>query len=249
MWARATSSHVLPPAAADKVAHVQFDTRHGYSLEMRNTVYPWFAKCLGLPPDTGFQEPNYQTEAKQDLLAFNESVPASAIRDHKTLVNRIIETHRKQLETYQPSMANKLARDRERFAEGLRLSTGVQTMQADGLSYEANGSLVLAGLPGERGELVVKDRGIRIPVWRFCPAASQPQSPRPCTLLVHGQGRATLASKTKLIEALLAKGHRVQMGHQRALRERDGSARVGVIGVFPGNHLQRGSRLHGDPVA
>lgn len=195
--------------AADKLNHVHFNAGHGYNLDMRNAVYPWFAKRLGLELDVKFKEQTYQTEATKDLLVFNESVPANAIRDHETLVNRVIETDRRQLEAFQPSTPENLAQNRKVFAEGLCLATGVQPFNADDVSYEPSGDFTLGGLTGERGVLIGKQRGIRIPVWRFRPTEQPAGAPRLCTLLAHGQGRAALKSKIKLIASLLAEGHTV----------------------------------------
>jgi hypothetical protein len=151
----------------------------------------------------------YQTEAKKDLLVFNESVPANAIRDHQTLFNQIIETDRRQLKSFQPSTPEKLDRNRKVFAEGLRLATGAQHFRAQDVSYERSGDFALGGLTGERGMLMGKQRGIEIPVWRFGPKEHAAAASRTCTLLAHGQGRAALKTKAKLIENLLAEGHTV----------------------------------------
>jgi hypothetical protein len=216
-WTKHTPTVELPAirsvyelfGATDKLASAHFDAQHGYNLDMRNAVYPWFAKWLGQPLDADFKEPKYQTEAKTNLLVFNEAVPANAIRNHETLVNRVVELHRRQLDAFQPSTPEQLVRNRETFAEGLRLATGMQPVRANDVSYEPEGQVALAGLTGERGVLLAKQRGIRIPVWRFRPVERPVGAPRPCTLLAHGQGRAALASKAKLIENLLADGHTV----------------------------------------
>jgi Acetyl xylan esterase (AXE1) len=193
--------------AQDKLAHAHFDAQHGYNLDMRNAVYPWFAKWLSLSLPNGFHEPPYSTEKADDLLVFNKTVPEPAIRDHETLVNRLIESAQRRLDRYRPLTADKLAEDRRFFGEGLRLSVGVTPFQAGEVSYAREGEFELAGIYGERGILIGARRGVRIPVWVFPP--DRPSKTSACALLVHGQGRAALAARRDLLQGLLAAGQTV----------------------------------------
>ena len=190
--------------ATDMVAHVPFEAGHGYNRDMRNAVYPWFARWLGLPLDAGFTEPQYQTEAKKDLLVFDESVPASAIRDHENLVNAVVEAASRQIVNLKPTTAERLAENRRVLGEGLRLSLGVIPFRPDEIEYARRGEITLADLRGEAGVFKEKRRGVEIPVWVFRPEGETP-APAHCALLIHGQGRAALAGKAGFIREWLTR--------------------------------------------
>lgn len=188
--------------AADRVAQVQFDAPHGYSLDMRNAVYPWFARWLSLSLPAGFKEPPYQPERKEDLLVFLHNVPENAIRSHEALVDSVIAEMSRQTRALAPETPEALRADRETLGEGLRLSVGLRPLRADELGYERSGEAVLGDLRGEAGLLRESRRGTQVPVWVFRPQ----KTPDGCVLLAHGDGRAALANKVRLIRECLERG-------------------------------------------
>jgi CubicO group peptidase (beta-lactamase class C family) len=185
----------------DKLAHAHFDARHGYNLDMRNAVYPWFAKWLSLSASEEFREPPYSREKAEDLLIFKESVPNHAIRDRETLVDRLIDSAKRRLDLCRPVTAEQLAENRRIFGVGLRLSVGASVLRASDISYKREGDFELNGIEGERGVVIGQRRGLQIPVWVFRPGHQSETSA--CALLVHGQGHAALAGKRDLILGLL----------------------------------------------
>ena len=191
--------------ATDKVAHIPFEAGHGYNRDMRNAVYTWFARWLGLSLDAGFTEPKYQTEAKNDLLVFNESVPVNAIRDHETLEQVMVEAASRQIANLKPTTAERFAENRRGLGEGLRLSLGLTPFHGDEVEYARRGEISLADLRGEAGVFKEKRRGAEIPVWVFRPDGAT-LAPVGCALLIHGQGRATMVDKAGFIRDWLARG-------------------------------------------
>lgn len=190
-----------------KLAHAHFDTGHGYNLDMRNAVYPWFARWLSLPVSENFSEPSYSVEDVDDLLVFNESVPDHAIRDHGTLIERLIDSAKRRLDRYKPVTAEQLTEDHRIFGEGLRLSVGASVFDKNNVSYEREGDYELNGVQAEHGVIFGGQRNVRIPVWVFRPEHQSRSSV--CALLVHGEGRAALAEKLDLLSGLLSDGQTV----------------------------------------
>jgi len=205
--------------SSDKVAHAHFDAKHGYNRDMRNAVYPWFANWLGLSIEDEFSEPKYLPEHEEDLLVFNQSVPDYAIRDHDQLVEQIIEFAEQRINSHQPFTQERLAENRELFGQGLRLSVGMTSFDANDFEYHRHGDHQLAGISGERGTLIGTRRGIRIPLWVFHPPETNKKRLRVCSLLLHGKGRAALASQKTLIQDLLDLGHTVYAPELFGLRD------------------------------
>ena len=193
----------------DKLAHAHFDSGHGYNLDMRNAVYPRFARWLSLAVPEDFSEPTYSVQDADDLLVFRESVPDHAIRDHETLVERIVDSAKRQLDRYKPATAAQLAENRRIFGEGLRLSVGASAFKAGDVSYERDGDFELNGIKAERGVIGAKQRDVRIPAWVFRPDHQSGTSAS--ALVMHGKGRAALAEEGVLLRGLLADGQTVYM--------------------------------------
>jgi len=193
----------------DRVRNVHLDAGHGYTRAMREAVYPWFARWLELPLADGFKEPEYRPEKSEDLLSFTTGLPPGAIRDHEELVAGRIESIRRQLRGYRPTDLRSLERSRDALGEGLRLSTGVGGLDPGGIEYESEGPIEVAGVRAEKGVLVERGRGTRVPVRVFRPRASSKGSPRPSVVLVSGDGAASLARRADLLRDLLEKGRTV----------------------------------------
>lgn len=196
--------------AGDMVTNAHFNAQHGYNLDMRNAVYPWFAKWLSLPVAEGFHEPPYTVEKKEDLLVFNDSVPTNAIRSREALVDQLIGTAKQHLNHYKRvTTAEQLSGNNNTFGMGLRLSIGTLSLSPDDVTYERVGDFEFDGLKGETGTLTETKRGIKIPAWVFRP---DHHSGNPsCALLIHGEGRPKLLEKGDLIRGLLANGQTVYM--------------------------------------
>lgn len=194
--------------ATDMLEHAHFNSPHGYNLDMRNAVYPRFTKWLSLPVAEGFLEPPYSVEKQEDLLIFNDSIPARAIRSHETLVDQLIGSAKQRLDHYNPiTTGEQLRANHDIFGEGLRLSLGALSFRPGDISYTRKGGFEFDELQGETGTLHEMQRRIQIPVWIFRP---DHKSKNPsCALLVHGEGRSVLLEKKELILGLIADGQTV----------------------------------------
>ncbi|MBN2449205.1 MAG: acetylxylan esterase [Lentisphaeria bacterium] len=215
-WTRHTARVEYPAIRAvyglfdgeDRLAHVSFDANHGYNRDMRNAVYPWFARWLSLPIPADFREPVYEPEPKENLLVFARSIPDQAIRDHEGLVDAVVAAAAGQVAAVVPATAEGREANRALFGEGLRLSAGVAPCARDDIEYVARGDAALDGLRGESGFLRDVRRDVPVPVWVFRPAAAVSRRTG-CVLLVHGGGRAALASRSEWVGRWLALGQTV----------------------------------------
>jgi dienelactone hydrolase len=192
--------------ATDKLRNVHFDAGHGYNLNMREAVYPWFAKWLSLPYGSDFKEPAYQTEKDEDILAFTEVLPENAIETHEELVRQLVESTEKMLEAYKPASLQKYEENYRVLGEGLRLSVGVEPFEADEVEYHHRGDADLNGLTCDEGVIIDRRRGVEVPAWIFHPEREESNS---CALLIHEEGKSALSSKVSLIRRLLANRQKV----------------------------------------
>jgi dienelactone hydrolase len=157
-WTQHTETVELPAirsvykalGAESNLAHAHFDARHRYNLAMRNAVYPWMAKEVSVRLPATFKEPPYQPEKAEDLLAFKRAVPDTAVRDHETLVDRIIAQARAPWHNSSAAAArvwSRPAENREIYGEGLRLSVGMRPIGRKDVSYERGASITLSSAP------------------------------------------------------------------------------------------------------
>jgi len=184
--------------AADHVTQVQIDAPHGYNLAMREAVYRWFAKWLDLPQGDDFTEPPYETEPKENLLAFWDGLPEGALTNHEDLIQQCIATSQQVIETYRPETAEKLAQNRNILGQALRIAIGYDDSP---VTYQTENDTSDENLTSEDGLLMGERRNVTVPLCTFNPNANT------ATLLIHPQGINALYSP--LVQALIENDHTV----------------------------------------
>jgi dienelactone hydrolase len=186
--------------AADKVAQVQIDAPHGYNRAMREAVYRWLARWFDLPIGQDYTEPPYETEPRENLLAFIDGLPDGAIANHQDLIQQCIEAAKKALKAYRPETHDKLNENRHVLGQALRISVGYDD---SGVTLQRNAGTQFADLACTDGVLIGDRRGVRVPLRTFTPNAPSGAS----ILLIHPQGINALYAP--IVRDLLARGHAV----------------------------------------
>ena len=184
--------------AADHVSQVQVDAPHGYNLAMREAVYRWFAKWLDLPQGDDFTEPPYETEPKENLLAFLDGLPEGALTNHENLIQQCITASQQTIETYCPNTVEKLEQNRNTLGQALRIAVG---HDASPVTYQTENDTSDNILTSEDGFIISKKRNVQVPMCTFNPNAKM------ATLLIHPQGINALYSP--LVEVLLENNHTI----------------------------------------
>ena len=193
--------------ASEQVQYAFFDSAHGYNRNMREAVYPFLTREMGLSIDKGFNEPAYKPETKQDLLSFRDTLPDHALRSHEALVDRLLASAKRQVNALKPSSSEQLKENRELLTIGLQISTGTAPFQIARLDYCCQTTCRAEDIACEEGLFVEKERGAQIPVRVF-----RPEHPVQGlnAVLIDGRRRASSAeSRANLLRGLLASGQTV----------------------------------------
>ncbi len=186
--------------AGDRVEEVQIDAPHGYNKAMREAVYRWLGRVCDLPVAADFQEPAYEMEPREHLLAFFEGLPEGALTDHETLVAQHVVAARAHVAAHQPRTLAALAENRRVLGGALRTAIGYRASAA---SFEDARSTQWQGIDCQEGAFVCAQRETRVPVRRFAPYGDGGSA----TLLVHSQGMGALYPP--IVRALLEAGQTV----------------------------------------
>ena len=186
--------------AGHRVSQVQVDAPHGYNKAMRQAVYRWLAGWFDLPIDQSYTEPPYETEPRENLLAFIDGLPDGAIANHHDLIQQCITAARTQLETYRPDTLDKLGENRRVLGHALRIAVGYDSSSA---AWQRRADTQFAGLPCTDGLLVGSRRGVRVPLRVFSPDIPAGSA----ILLIHPQGVNALYSP--IVRDLVAGGRTV----------------------------------------
>ena len=186
--------------AGDQVEEVQIDAPHGYNKAMREAVYRWLGRVCDLPVAADFQEPAYEMEPRENLLAFFDGLPEGALTDHETLVAQYLAAARAQVAAHQPQTLEALAENRRVLGGALRTAIGYRASTA---SIESVRSVEWEGLSCQEGILVCARRGTQVPLRCFRPSGDSGAA----TLLVHAQGMGALYPP--IVRALLEAGQTV----------------------------------------
>jgi hypothetical protein len=184
--------------AGNKIEQVQIDAPHGYNKAMREAVYRWFIRWFDLPLHKNYTEPPYQTEPRENLLAFIDGLPEGALTNHEDLIQQCICASQQNIDTFRPDTPEHLAKNRNILGQAFCIAVGYLKTN---VAYQYNTHMQKAEPSFEEALLTCPRRNIQIPIRTF-----NPQQPTQ-TLLVHPQGINALYSP--LLKALMQKGHTV----------------------------------------
>jgi dienelactone hydrolase len=211
--------------AADHVTQVQIDAPHGYNLAMREAVYRWFAKWFNLPQGDDFTEPPYETEPKENLLAFWDGLPEGALTNHEDLIQQCITASQQTIETYRPDTTEKLTQNRNILGQALRIAIGYDDSP---VTYQMENDTSDENLTSEDGLLIGERRHVTVPLCTFNPNAET------ATLLIHPQGINALYSP--LVQTLIKKDHTIYaidpFGMGQNIGEQDPENPRGDVNLF-----------------
>ena len=193
--------------ASERVEYAFFDSPHGYTRVMREAVYPFLTRQMGLSIEKGFKEPAYKPEKKEDLLSFGNSIPEQAIRSHQALVNQLVAAAKGQVNELKPTSPARLKEDRELLSNGLQISTGTAPFQIERLDYSSKGTCRADDIACEEGLFVGNGRGVQIPARIFRPEHAV--EGRTAVLIDGRRSKASPDSRARLLRGLLASGQTV----------------------------------------
>ena len=166
--------------AEENVEQTQIDAPHGYNKAMREAVYRWLGRTVNLPVPADYEEPPYETEPRENLLAFYDGLPKGALVDHAALFDEWKNGASRSVASFYPENESILEENRRVLGRGLRLSVG---FEETGLSLKTEPSL-WNKLQCEEGTLSCRLRSIEIPIRVFQPNSFN----RTVTLLIHPLG-------------------------------------------------------------
>jgi dienelactone hydrolase len=203
-----------------RVQYAYFESSHGYTREMREAVYPFLARELGLSIDEHFKEPPYEPEKTKDLLSFDDSIPRHALRNHESLTDQLVASATEQVNALRPNTSSRLRGNWESLGIGLQISTGTATFQIDKLEHRLQSSCQVNGVVCQDSVFVGNRRGVQIPVRVYRPERSTPGK---IAVLIDGRRQAPAEEpRARLLRGLLAAGQTVYVpdifGSGRAAR-------------------------------
>ena len=110
----------------ENVEQIQIDAPHGYNKAMREAVYRWLGRTLNLIVPEDYEEPAYETEPRENLLAFYDNLPEGALVNHEALFNVWKSQAMQSLQYFYPKDKNILEQNRCVLGKNLRLSVGFE---------------------------------------------------------------------------------------------------------------------------
>ena len=193
-----------------RVANNHFSATHNYNLASREAVYTWFARwLLDMDLEDTVQETPYEVDMpSEQMVFFNRPTPEGA-KTQQQLVQYLIQSARKQLESLRPSSPAEIDRYRRTFEPSLRYALMAEQPDPAHVLAESKVSTPAKGEIHE--DLLLSYRGSRIPAVLWLPDGSRPA---PAVLIVHPQGSSILRDTSTnrsgtLVRSLLRDGFAV----------------------------------------
>ncbi len=164
----------------ENVEQIQIDAPHGYNKAMREAVYRWLGRTLNLIVPEDYEEPAYETEPRENLLAFYDNLPEGALLNHEALFNVWKSQAMQSLQYFYPKDKNILEQNRCVLGKNLRLSVGFEETKLSLMTERA----MWNKLQCEEGNLLCTSRKLKVPIRVFRSSGCS----RAATLLIHPLG-------------------------------------------------------------